>query len=173
MKRILILLMIFMTACNHYYKATLIHAPTDVGKAVIIDSLNHQKRYFILRNGNRAYFMKNPQISSDRKSIKSVLQNTSMDHRLHFLNGRKGKFRYGPKPASERNVLDEAHFYMLADTRITIGTHILPLNNIQKIEVIEKDESRTSRSAGIGFVAGLVSLVAWGWLLLIAVQSIF
>jgi hypothetical protein len=43
-----------MISCNHYYKATQLRTPGDNYKAGAIDSLNKEKKYFILRNGESA-----------------------------------------------------------------------------------------------------------------------
>lgn len=170
MKGLMILTVIMLLmSCNHYYKATLRHANTDLEKAALIDSLNNEKRYFILRNGNSGYFMRNAQISNDKTTITSTLQTAGVDHRLHFVHGRSGNYQYRNKIPNERHVLDEVHFYLPVGAKIRTGPSNLPVNSIEKIEIIVKDKKRTFISAVAGVVvglmgaAGLVTLLFLGW----------
>jgi hypothetical protein len=148
-----------MTACNHYYKATQVQTFDPIEKAVVIDSLKHENKYFILRNGDRSYFMRNASISNDKKSITSVLLNPGVDHRLHLINGRHGKLIYNTKIPHDLRVLDEVHFYTYPDKVTTSGTYSLELNNIQQIEIIEKDKKRTMNSTIISSLVGVLGVI--------------
>ncbi len=161
--------MVLLTGCNHYYKATQLQSPGNIHKAEAIDSLKNEKRYFILRNGDRAFFMRNASISKDKQVIVSLLQNPGVDHRLHLINGRNGKLRYKTKIPHDRHVLNEVHFYITPDAKTIAGPNSLDLNSIQKIEIIEKDKKRTRESAGVGLIVGIVGVSAGLTLFIIAI----
>ncbi len=163
--------MVLLTGCNHYYKATQLQSPGNIHKAEAIDSLKNEKRYFILRNGDRAYFMRNASVSKDKQAIVSLLQNPGVDHRLHLVNGRHGKLIYKTKIPHDRHVLNEVHFYITPDTKTIAGQYNLNLNNIQKIEVIEKDKKRTRKSAGVGLLVGIVGVSAGLTLFILAIAD--
>ncbi len=149
---------IVLPGCNHYYKATQLSTPDNLTKAISLDSLNNEKRYFILRNGEKAYFMRNARIDFETKSVVSLLQNPGVDHRLHLVNGRNGELKYDTKIPHDLHVLNEVHFYIMPDANITAGPNNLDLNSIQKIEIIEKDKKRTTNSTVMGVVIGLAGV---------------
>jgi len=136
-------------ACHTYYKAT----PASTAEAAKnIDSLQKRNRYFILRNGNSAYSMINPTLSEDKKFLRCQLDIIPPSHHLHLINGYKGKMQYKKSTLEGLNVLSEVHFYTPFDTSARQGTYSLPLDRVQKIEIIEHDKKRTTSSYVIGAV---------------------
>lgn len=158
MKLILLAGIVGLSACNHYYKATQLHTPDQVEKAAAIDSLQKLNKYFLLRNGDKTHFMRNATVSTSKQWITSILQNPGVDHRLHLVNGRHGKLIYDTKIPHDRHVLNEVHFYITPGAKTTAGPNNLYLNNIQKIEVIEKDKKRTTQSTFVGLLVGVVGV---------------
>lgn len=123
----------------------------------------YENRYFILRNGSNAYNMSNILVSEDRKSISCHLDTLSQDHMLHLVNGRGGKLRYKPaKP--EAAVLNEVHFYIHMDTAARLNSdYVLQLDKVNKVEVIEKNQGKTTASyvlGGLGIAVGVIAVVS-------------
>jgi hypothetical protein len=153
---------ILFTACHNYYKATQTSAGSLPRKATIVDSLKTQKRYFVLRNGNQAYYMSNLVLSADQTTLSVNLDSLSPEHRLHLVNGRRGKKQY-KKYQPEAVVINEVHLYIPQDPSVQLGSYTLKLDKVQKIEVLEKDKSKTTGSYVIGAIGyTLGSLVVVG-----------
>ncbi|TKK69324.1 hypothetical protein FC093_08390 [Ilyomonas limi] len=160
-----------LTSCQHYYqvqdfqnkKAAL---KDTTGMAQNIDAPQYQSRYFILRAGSEAYHMRNIIVSEDRKYITCQLDTLPTYHTLHLHNGRGGNMRY-KNSVIESTVLNEVHLYVPVDTTAKpFLTYTLPLDKVQKIEVVEKNKGKTTLSyvlGGIGIAAGtftVISLIA-------------
>jgi hypothetical protein len=162
---LIVVLVVFLlnAACHTYYKATPARI-TEVAKN--IDSLQKINRYFILRNGNAAYSIINPTLSEDKKFLRCRLDIIPPSHHLHLMNGYKGKMQYRRSTVEGLNVLSEVHFYTPFDTSARQGTYSLPLDRVQRIEIIEHDRKRTTSSYVIGAVgytlgaAVIVSVIA-------------
>jgi hypothetical protein len=106
---------------------------------------------FFLRNGKDAFSMKNITFSPDHKTLRCDLDTVSPRHSLHFSKGSKGKRRY---KKSRPDVLDEVHLYTASSATAIVGeAYNLPLDQVQKIEIIEKDKRRTTISHALGGVA--------------------
>jgi hypothetical protein len=150
-----------ITSCHNFYKATA--GKSGVNAAGSIDSLKLQNRYFILRTGGQAYYMNNMVLSSDRKTLSSTLDSLPPEHKLHLKNGHKGNLQYKKIDINEVQVLSEVHLYTASTSKITIGENFsLPLDQVQKIEVIEKDRKRTTNSyviGAIGYTLGAMVVV--------------
>jgi hypothetical protein len=162
-----LVVLIFNGACHTYYKATPAGGRGNTSQAATtIDSLQKQNRYFILRNGNAAYSINNPSLSEDKKFLRCQLDMIPPSHNLHLINGYKGKMQYKRNSLEGLNVLSEVHFYTPFDTSARQGTYSLPLDRVQKIEIIEHDRKRTTNSYVIGAVgytlgaAVIVSVIA-------------
>lgn len=153
-------------ACHTYYKATPAPPANTNEAATTIDSLKKQNRYFILRNGNAAYSINYPKLSDDKKFLLCQLDMITPGHQLHLVNGYKGKMQYKRNSVEGLNVLSEVHFYTTFDTSARQGAYSLPLDRVQKIEIIEHDRKRTTNSYVIGAVgytlgaAVIVSVIA-------------
>ncbi len=64
-------LMFLIAGCHNYYMASS-NKNNDTAKA--IDSLTQQNNYFILRNGDHVFHMKDISISDDRKALNATLE---------------------------------------------------------------------------------------------------
>ena len=144
-----------MTACQNYYMAT-----ARPKEASSIDSLTRLNRYFVLRSGSQAFYMKNLSLSADRKTLDATLDTLSPGHRLYLSNGHNGKMRYKKSYSHHITVLSEVHLYTAGDNKAAIGSrYTLPLDQVQKIEVIEKDKKRTTSSYVIGAIGAIGATV--------------
>jgi hypothetical protein len=169
---IIILLFVNVIAgCHNFYKATKSNADNNVAKAAVVDSLKQQTRYFVLRNGNQSFYMKNASLNADKKTIDCILDTLSPDHQLHLVSGRGGKMRYNKGRDEDKGVINEVHFYILADNTTTFGNYTLQLDRIQKIEIIEKDKARTTSSYVIGAIGYSLGTVALIGIIAVAMKS--
>lgn len=141
----LIIILFVFAGCHHYYKATTRNLKDNPDST--LDSLKNQNRYFVLRTGSEAYYIKNMVLSADRKMLDCTLDSLPPEHQLHLVKGRNARMRYTP---ADIPVLTEVHLYATQDKPASVGSYILALDRIQKIEVIEKDRKRTTNSYVIG-----------------------
>ena len=160
---IILLLVNVIAGCHNFYKATKSNADNNVTKAAVVDSLKQQTRYFVLRNGNQSFYMKNVSLNADKKTMDCILDTLSPDHQLHLVSGRGGRMRYNKGRDEDKGVINEVHIYILADNTTTFGNYTLQLDKVQKIEIIEKDKAKTTSSyvlGAIGYTLGAVALMA-------------
>src|SRR3954471_20207733 len=145
-------------SCMNYYKISKSHENTSTPDSVIH---NNTQRYFILRDGDSAYYMNNVRYYKD--SLTCTLETLPLEHRLHLRNGRNGNMRF-KKYQPEAVVLNEVHVYKKQADNIQAGEdYTLMYNGIQKIEVLQKNKTRTTISyvlGGIAIASPFVLLVA-------------
>lgn len=145
-----ILFMIFIVSqmsCMNYYKISKSTENTSPPSATIHTNINRQ-RYFILRNGNKAYHMNN--IVDFKDSLTCTLETLPDEHRLHLKKSRGGHMRF-KKYKPEAVVLNEAHIYEKSDDDAKAGeNYTLMYNRIERIEVLEKNKQRTTTSYILG-----------------------
>jgi hypothetical protein len=154
-------LMFSIAGCHNYYMASKITVADHPSKT--IDSLQKQNRYFILRNGNKAYYMNDISMSDDKKTITCTLDSLPDNHKLYLTKGRKGRMQYKRGQPTDIGVLNEVHFYINAAESTAFGNYTLPLDKVEKIEVIEKDRGRTTGSfiiGALGYTVGAVLVAA-------------
>jgi hypothetical protein len=161
-------ILIFIASCHHYYMATQQNINKDTGKT--IDSLKQQDRYFILRNGKKAYYMYDQTLSNDRKTLTCTLDSLPPDHKLYLTKGRRGVMKYKLN-SGDIAVLNEVHFYIDSSESTSFGKYTLQLDKIQKIEVIEKDKGRTTGSYIIGAMGYTVGALAVAAIIIAATKS--
>jgi hypothetical protein len=147
-------------SCHTYYKVQSRGKDSVPGS---IDSLKTANRFFILRNGDSAWYIKNIDLSPDKKTAQCVLDLLPSNHIVHLKKGVKGKMMYSKKDLSTAEVINEVHFYMEKDNNVAMGSYTLQLDKIFKIEVIEHDKKRTTNSyviGAVGYTLGAVAVVA-------------
>ena len=157
MKKTLIplLFLISFSSCSKYYKAVTASQPAD---AKNMSDLKMQNKYFILRNGSEAFSIANISISADQKYLNGNLEPLSSDHMLYFNKIEKGKMTYrkAHNAADDQSaVLNEVHIYIAPENSIAAGTLVLPLDKINKTEIIEVDAIKTKRSKTSGLIIGI------------------
>ena len=102
--------------------------------------------------------MDNPILSTDKKIVGCTLDTLSSFNKLHLTTGKGGKMRYKKHDPEDLSVLNEAHVYIVPDTAATTGKYSLVIDKVKKIEVIEKDKQRTSKSYVLGGIAITASI---------------
>ena len=143
--------------------------PSKDFHASSIDSL--QNRYFILRSGSEAFYLKGMALSADRKTLTATLDSLPPDHRLHLVGGRNGNMRYKKHDFDDLKVLTEVHLYAPSQ-HVKAGEKLtLPLDQVQKIEVIEKDTKRTTNSYVIGAIGYTLGAMAVALVIIAATKS--
>jgi hypothetical protein len=163
-----LLLLITATSCfRHYYKIA--KQPFNASSQTV-DSLQKKSRYFILRSGDYAWHMDKISLSEDQKTIHCVLTDLPFSHQLHMKKGEHHEnFQYKPKEPT-RAVLEEVHFFISPEPLAKDGVFTLPVDKIQRIEVIEKDGGRTVGSHILG-VFGIIGSIAGVALIIAALTS--
>ncbi|GAA4741589.1 hypothetical protein [Flavisolibacter ginsenosidimutans] len=163
-------LLFIAAACHNFYKATA--GRTGPYASGTIDSLESRNRYFVLRTNSQAFYMKNMALSADRQSLSCTLDTLPPAHKLHLVNGRGGNMRYKKNELDDLQVLNEVHLYATGVSNAAIGENFsLPLDKVQKIEVIEKDQKRTTNSYVIGAVGYTVGAFAVAVAIIAATKS--
>ncbi|MEY2917945.1 MAG: hypothetical protein RIS73_1659 [Bacteroidota bacterium] len=145
------------TSCGSYYKVITTNNP--VTTAAIAD-LNTKNKYFILRNGNQAFAMTNISFTDSLQILQCNLQTLPDEHKLHLTKGVNGKMRYQKTrladedksiaDGNETGLLNEVHIYTTIKSNTATGSLALPVSDMQKFEVIEKDKQKTKRSKALG-----------------------
>ncbi|HEY4323144.1 MAG TPA: hypothetical protein VGN20_04140 [Mucilaginibacter sp.] len=152
----IIILLIFTQSCCSYYKVA--KAPDVAVTPAEIVQANPQ-RYFILRAGTSAYCMNNVVLSQDKKTLTCTLDSLPDEHKLHLKNGINGKMRY-KRTRAEAPILNEVHLFVTPDPFAVAGArYTLVLEKVQKVEFLEKDKGRTTKSYILGGVV-VTTLVA-------------
>ena len=143
-----------------------------------MSDLKMQNKYFILHNGSEAFAIANISISADQKYLNGNLEPLSSDHMLYFNKTEKGKMTYrkAHKAADDQSsMLNEVHIYITPENSIAAGNLVLPLDKINKTEIIEVDAIKTKRSKTSGLIiaisAGVVGLVGILYIVAAAVTS--
>ena len=160
------IIVIALPACfQHYYKATAPPYDSHLQKTSVIDTLRKQEKYFILRNGSEAYYMKDISLSPDNKTINTTLVKLPNDHMMYLTKDREGAMRYERRNPTDIKVLSEVHVYITPDSNITTGNYVLQPGNIQKIALIQKNKTKTIASylfpfVIVGAVAGVVIAIS-------------
>jgi len=164
---ILLVAVIFL-ACKTFYKA---NSFNPASSARTVDSLKNSNRYFILRNGEESFYIKNLQLSADKKTARCILDSLPVYHRLHLTKGLNGKMRYRRDNPTNAEVINEVHFYMPKDTNAALGNYTLHLDKINKIEVLQHDKKRTTNSYVLGAVGYTVGAMIVAGLIILATKS--
>ena len=158
-----------LSYCHNFYKATKANTTSISQTSSSITELKQQKRYFILRSGNRSYFMQALSLSDDKRTLNTTLDTLSPYHQLYLTHGRKGKMMY--KKGTDEPVLTEVHLFIPKDTTMQPGNYLLSLDKVQKIEVIEKDKQRTTGSYVIGAIGYTLGALAVAGIIIAATKS--
>ena len=150
---ILSLTIIAFASCSRYYKAIKSTASSET-----VDNLQNQNRYFILRSGSEAYYMTKIAFSDDRQTLQCELDILPQIHTLYLSHGGNGKMRY---IASQHDdvVLSEVHVFMKSSDSIHTGPFSMNMNQIQKMDIIEKDKKRTTNSYILGGVIAAATVI--------------
>ena len=116
------------------------------------DSLSNESRYFILRSGDLAYAMNNLVIDKNQQALSYTIDTLPQWHSLHLAKGY-GKMRYKKTSPTDFHVLNEVHIYVQLKDITIKETYLLPIDSIQKIEILVHDGKRTTTSTVLGGAA--------------------
>lgn len=159
MKKAIAVAIIFVSccSCSNYYKVITVPEPIITSN---IEALKNQNKYFILRNGDQAFTMKNVSFTADQKSMECNLEYLPGEHTLYMAKAENSKMKYKKTKGTgdESMVLNEVHFYIERGGTIPAGPYNLALNRVQKMEVIEKDIQKTKKSQNIETVVFMLGL---------------
>lgn len=115
-------------------------------------------KYFILHKGAETYGLNNISVDKNNLTMSGKLSAVDPSHFL-YINAKGRGYRYNDK---NREVLNEIHIYVNNSASIdTVNPIVLPLSQVEKIEVIEHDRARTTTSyvlGGIGIGIGVAVL---------------
>lgn len=165
----IILLVLIAASCQRFFMPVKSTANTSSEKATYIAG-NQLDKYFILRQGSSAYAMKQIVVDKEKNALTCVLETVPPEHRL-YLNPRNTKYTYkeakDEESASTGNrvkapVLKEVHIYIKEEVPAVLNQQItIMLDQINMIEVLEHDRSRTTSSyvlGGVGLGVGAIVL---------------
>ena len=147
-----------LCGCANFYKIN--ERASQVSK---IDSLANTRRIFILRTGSESFVLKQMVVDKEQQTLSGVLDTLPVYHLLHTTRSPSGKMRYRRRDPTQTTVLKEVHLYTKTDTAARAGVrYSLPMNIIEKIEVLERDAERSTTSyvlGGLGIAAGSFAIV--------------
>ena len=117
-------IMVALSCCHNFYKATTANTTSILQTSESINRLKQQNRFFILRNGNRSYYMKALSLSDDQRTLNATLDTLPSNHLLYLTHGRKGKMLF-KKNGLDEGVLTEVHLFISKDTNLLPGNYSL------------------------------------------------
>lgn len=148
-------------SCQRFYLPVASPSGSASEKERAITENRSLRKYFILRHGSGDYAINGIEVDPQSQQLKGQLSPLPREHTL-YTTKRKG-YRYKVS-AGEGAVLNEVHLYMPGTGQLdTTGVVSLPLDSIQKIEVLQHDKGRTTVSyivGGIGYTIGVVAVTA-------------
>ncbi len=156
---ILPLILIIGPGCHTFYKAESPGITNTEHRTFLIDSLIAGDKYFVLRSGYRAYYMKQPRFTENKSKLACVIENLPASHSLHVRVNSNKKMIYRK---TDEAILKEVHIYIPPNYAITEGSYDLSADAIDKIEILEKDKVKTSSRyflTTIAVAAGAVAIV--------------
>ena len=141
-----------LSSCSNYYKAALGSKPATASS---IENLKTEKKYFILRDGNQAFAMNGITFSSDQKNLQCTLGDLPIEHKLHLTSKKMKYNKTNFTDEDQTPVLNEVHLYINSNGNTVAGAYTLPLDRVDKIEILEKDKAKTRASYGTGVAIGV------------------
>jgi hypothetical protein len=145
-------------SCNYYKPITKSVSASPETKASQLDSLN--QKTFIVHSKQGDFLLRNMQIHKESQELEATLEEVPPQHQT-YINDVDGKFRY---KSSAPAVLHEVHLYTDIDKIGEMGANvIIPLSDIRKIELIERDRGRSNGNtvlAVVGITIGTFAVFA-------------
>jgi len=146
-----IIIPVLLCSCTRYYSVYAQVQQSPKLKSVTLDSLNKQKKYFLIHAGDAVYGIENVSVDTSGLTISGRLTGIPGGHSLYVKPHKHsiwGAMRIYYK--SESGILDEAHLYTeipLKDSALNI-----PVATIQKIETIRYNQQKTNTVNTIAIV---------------------
>ena len=165
----LAMIVLALSSCNQYYKATL----ANIGESSIstIENLKNAGRYFILRNVTQAFAMSNMVVNKGERTVQCTLDSLPPEHQLHLDKGIRGKMIYEKMEGYDTPVLNEVHLYTTGNNTVQSGPYTIPVSQIQKIEVLEKDRQKTTNRHIVGGSVAILATAATVFVIAVAASS--
>jgi hypothetical protein len=153
----------FVVGCT-YYKVT-----NTESIASIASEIQNNARYFIVHQGSNAWHFTNIALDSDKEQLTGTLEALPENHHYYLTTKPVGPNRIlkstgaGTDQQVARNSPTyEVHFYVSEYLENHISIITIPLANISKIEIYDKDVSANTASGiftALGVVAGIIVIV--------------
>jgi hypothetical protein len=149
--------------CTRYYKPVQVNTDSKEASSNVI-AANAPNKYFIIHQGINTYSLNNITVDNIAMTMNGTLSEVDDSH-LQYIKAKGNKYRYIQKNEGDvKNVLNEVHIYTKNTSPLDITKAFsLPLDQIEKIEVIEHDKSRTTTSyvlGGVGITLGVIAVAA-------------
>jgi hypothetical protein len=168
----LILIPVLLSGCTRYYMVQKQTPSTPQLTRVVIDSLNKQRKYFLVHTDSVVYGIDNISVDTSRLIISGLLTTVPAEHSLylhphrHFIWGKQRIYH-----KSEAGILNEVHLY--TENTVKDSSVNIPIQNIKKIETIAYDKKKSNTVNTISLtlavaatalcVALFVSLSQWNF----------
>lgn len=156
-----LLVALLVLSCQRFYLPVASPSANAAEKERTIRENNQLNKFFILRHGSGNYAITRVEVDQQNQQLKGQLRPLPYEHTVYTSN-LKG-YRYSLSKG-EGVVLNEVHLYMPGKEALdTTQVVSLPLDSIQKIEVVQHDKGRTTVSyilGGIGATLGAVAVTA-------------
>jgi hypothetical protein len=165
---LLILSTVTFFSCHTYYK---VNSKSPKASAKSLDSLQKKDRFFILRNGDEAFYINSMKLSADQKTAQCVLEPLPYTHVTYVFDATKRKMKYEKINDKSSAVINEVHLYIHKENSITVGDYTLILDNVNKIEVLEHDRKRTTNSYVLGAIGYTVGAFLVAVIIIAATKS--
>src|SRR5436190_6709317 len=157
----LIIIPVLLCSCSKYYMVYTQTPSTPQQKTTMIDSLNKQRKYFLMHTDSAVYSVNDISVDTSALTITGLLTGVPEEHSLYLHPHRH--FIWGPQKVyykSEAGIINEVHLYTA--NPVKDSSFSIPTQNIQKIETIEYNKKKTTTANTVGIVvviAGVVALV--------------
>jgi hypothetical protein len=164
----LVLCVNFFMGCNRYFKPVVVNTPTAETKQASLKKLSTENKYFIVRNKDHSYAMKNLVWDESNMALNASLNEIPKEHLL-YTEAVDDKYKVPKKGRPEDALLQEVHLFVSDSTALNISHPlVLPLSAVEKIEVIENDKQRTRTS----YAWGAVGITLGAALVVVAIAAI-
>ncbi|WP_194775891.1 hypothetical protein [Pararhodonellum marinum] len=132
-------LILLGNSCNYYKPVTRSVSASAEDKGDDMKSL--RTKTFILRTPNGDFLLRNFTIEPKEQIVKGTLSSIPPEH-LVYVNDVKKTYQY---TKSQQEVLEEVHLYTERNFTENLGEQIiLPVDDLFKLEIIERDQSRST-----------------------------
>lgn len=156
----LILLAILGGGCN-YYKPISVSPSNPSERTKYLSSLSSKD--VIIRDSRGVFLLKNPSVNMTKEEINGTLAEVPVGNQT-YLNYSGGEKSYSP---SKSRVDREIHLFTRIENQVKAGDQVtIPLSAISSMEVIERDQKKSSSNTIVAISAatlatvGLVAIIA-------------
>jgi hypothetical protein len=143
--------------CHRFFIPVKVNTPSLENKQTTLKNLSNEDRYFILRKGYHSYTLSNVILDQTKMTLTANVSGVPQEHQL-YLQKRKPVYSYS-KAKKEDVVLKEVHLFTGDTTSVDTATsYTVSLSDVQKIELIQFDQKRTTSSyvwGILGFTLGV------------------